>query len=143
MATHTIDIVQVFDWLYDITKQEYKNPTLDGTYYFPLRTVEQDGKDYDFALVVGWREYCYSPKETLHDLCGKIAFQSSNSCMFEYDIDWTMPANEDGEVWDTECSLSDFKENDVKMMIKTADWFVKNYLAILEAVEKGELKLIW
>ena len=134
---------QVFDWLCAVTEQEYKNPNIDGTYFFRLATVEQDGKDYDFALVVGWCEYYYSPKETFHDLCGKIAFQSSNSCMQDYDIDWIMPSYQDGEVWDTECSLCDFKENDVKMMIKTVYWFVKNYLAILEAVEKGELKLIW
>jgi hypothetical protein len=40
-------------------------------------------------------------------LCAKVAKQPINSIMQEYDIDWDMPMNKDGEIDDTEVTFVD------------------------------------
>ena len=54
-------------------------------------------------------------------LYAKLAYQPTNSLMQEYDIDWLMPTDENGEVDDTELAVGD-KPNDFDI-----DWWIKNW----------------
>ncbi len=87
---------------------DLKNPNKwDYTGYVTLDVV--DGKRW--AIVIGWMdgfedEGISDYKRDDCRLCGKVAYQSTNSVMQEYDYDWLMPYDENtGEVWDTDTSI--------------------------------------
>lgn len=91
----------------------------NGTYWWYLSTDENDN---DWAIVLGWSDGFGEPNE-IDDcvkencrLCVKLAYQPCKSLMREYDIDWTMPYNEEtGEVDDNEISI--YPDTDLKGII--------------------------
>ena len=98
--------------------------------------------DRDLAIFVGWtagydpndEDYIHAKDDPTFVLAAKIA--STHEYM-KTDLDWlTQPYYEDGEVWDTEITLtetSNFKAD--------ADWFIKSYKGIRKALDNGELLL--
>lgn len=106
--------------------QDFTNAVMDmrtnhsnGTYWWYLSTDENDN---DWAIVLGWSDGFGEPNE-IDDcvkencrLCVKLAYQPCKSLMREYDIDWTMPYNEEtGEVDDNEISI--YPDTDLKGII--------------------------
>ena len=85
------------------SKELYKAINLlheDETYFYYVSSAD---KKNDWALVFGYGEGFEEPT-----LCGKVAYQSKNCLMQEYDIDWTMPYDEEtGNVDDTEIAIGD------------------------------------
>ena len=97
---------RILDFLINVTEKEFKNPSYETTHIMLLDYIQQDGKDYDFALVVGWLYDEVDPDgEECYQLYAKVAYQSIDSVMVEYEYDWLMPYYNDDEVWDTESSL--------------------------------------
>lgn len=91
-----------------------------GTYHWPLE--ERDGNDW--AIVLGWspgfEEDGTKYTDGTYGLCAKVAYQPSNSMLqCDYDVDWLMPYDESGEVYDTEISISDDTESIVDWLLKT------------------------
>lgn len=72
------------------------NEDHESTWFLDLAT--HNGKRW--ALVAAWMDY---DNEDNWQAYGKVAYQPTNSIMQEYDIDWTMPYDEEsGEVDDSE-----------------------------------------
>ena len=46
-----------------------------------------------------------------------------------------------GDVCDTEISLVAFTKKEITAMLRKADWLAASYIAILEDIEKGDIKL--
>ncbi len=73
-----------------------ENEDHEATWFFDLAT--HNGKRW--ALVAAWMDY---DNDGHWQAYGKVAYQTTNSIMQEYDIDWTMPYDEEsGEVDDSE-----------------------------------------
>ena len=98
--------------------------------------------DEDLAIFVGWTDgydpddegYIHSENEPSFVLAAKIA--STHEYM-KTDLDWlTQPYYEDGEVWDTEITLT--KENNFE---QDAEWFIESYEKIRQGLDNGELLL--
>ena len=98
--------------------------------------------DKDLAIFVGWTEgydpedtdYIHSENDPSYVIASKIA--STHEYM-KTDLDWLVqPYYEDGEVWDTEITL-----NNNSNFTEDADWFIKSYKDIREALDRGELLL--
>lgn len=93
-------------------KAEWKNGISGTTYWYTLDIIN----DKEYAVVMGWNDGFAEDKPTL---CMKLAFLPTNSLMSEYDIDWLMPYDEQGEVDDTEMSIE--SEDDI---IKAVEYMV-------------------
>lgn len=108
------------DWTYElkILKEHFARLKEKGdmkdygwTYYEPLYI---DNNRNRWAIVLGYTDYDNPEKFYIY---GKVAYQPTNSLMQEYDIDWTMPYNEEtGEVDDMEIRVDD--ESDLKWLIE-------------------------
>lgn len=92
--------------VYDVAMLTYMAPSImevlvfldiTSTYIVPLKTND---KENNWAMVFGW-----GSDEPTSSLYGKIAYQPKNSLMQDYNIDWLMPINDNGEVDDTEISI--------------------------------------
>lgn len=95
------------------------------TYFWYLDT---DNNNNNWAIVLG-RQDGFEEAEDINDkcaigtcrLCAKLAYQTSNSIMQEYEIDWLMPYNEETmEVEDNEISI--YQDSDLEEII---DWLLK------------------
>lgn len=94
-------------------KEQGDRKEYDWTYILPFYI---DNHKNRWAIVMAYMDY------DIDDLriYGKVAYQPVNSLMQEYDIDWTMPYNEEtGEVDDMEVSIDD--ELDLKWLIEQAE----------------------
>lgn len=106
--------------------EDMKKTKFDGTYHWILG---RDENNNDWAIVLGWAGG-YEPNEDddcidgTYSLCAKVAYQPSNSLMqCDYDIDWTMPYDEEsGEVDETEIAI--FTGCDMGYVI---DWLLDCY----------------
>lgn len=106
--------------------EDMKISKYNGTYHWLLNT---DDNGNDWAIVLGWsdgfevdtNDDCMSGT---YRLCAKLAYQSHNNIMqCDYDIDWTIPYDEEsGEVDDTEISIYP----DTNMQ-ETVDWLLECY----------------
>lgn len=133
---------RMFEFLANVTEKELKNPSFETTHIMLLDSVEQNDKVYDFALVVGWLcEGTDADGEDYYQLFSKIAYQSIDCLMSDYDFDWYMPWYSDNDVCDTEISLVAFTKKEITAMLREADWLAASYIAILEDIEKGDIKL--
>ena len=81
-----------------------------------------------WAVVLGWVDG-YETKDKDSDyvfstlrICGKVASLRNNSVMSEYDIDWLMPADEDGEIIDTETSIESDADIDDAIKFWQKEW---------------------
>lgn len=105
---------------------------VSGTWSWVLNT---DDKRNNWAIVLGWRDghdendHCCQYSVGEYHLCAKLAYQPSNSIMqCDYDIDWTMPYNEEtGDVDDNEvyiCCYDDAED--------VVNWLLKVYRTYFE-----------
>ena len=90
------------------------NEDHESTWFLVLET--HNGKRW--ALVAAWMDYDDTDDWKLY---AKLAYQPTNSLMQEYDIDWLMPTDENGECDDTELAVGD-EPNDFDI-----DWWIKNW----------------
>ena len=88
---------------------------LNGTEIYKLAEIE--GKVWGF--VCGWSED--SDTGELH-LYGKIAYTSSRSAMSDYDYDWFMPEDENGNIVETELEIDPYGDID-----SDVDWWVDSW----------------
>lgn len=85
-----------------------KNP--DGCYFFKVGKTE-DGKDIALVLghVEGYEEgekYQTKSGDTIFTLCGKVAV-NIDDLQCDYNYDWYMPWDENGDVFDSETAIND------------------------------------
>lgn len=99
-----------------------------GTYYFELGKTD-DGKA--IALVLGYElgyndgeDYQVKCGDKTYTLCGKIAV-NIDDLQCDYNIDWFMPWNEDGDVYNTSMALSKNHAEDLTWFLSQADEVIK------------------
>lgn len=88
------------------------------TWYHTLEI--KDGTRW--AIVFAWMDWDNNNKWRLF---GKVACQSINCIMQEYDIDWDYPVTEDGEDDDTEVSIANEKMDSIDEF--DIDWLIKEW----------------
>lgn len=99
-----------------------------GTYYFELGKTD-DGKA--IALVLGYElgyndgeDYQVKCGDKTYTLCGKIAV-NIDDLQCDYDFDWYMPSNKDGDVYDTSMALSKNHAEDLAWFLGEAEEVIK------------------
>lgn len=104
-----------FEW----AQESYKaicDGDYESTFIYSLDFI--DDPKHDWALLMSY--VIYDRDDEFVGL--KLAYQSSNSIMSDYHVDWLMPWDDDsGEVWDTE---SEFRTDgsSVEDIIKTVGY---------------------
>ena len=98
------------------------NEDHESTWFLVLET--NNGKRW--ALVAAWMDYNDTDDWKLY---AKLAYQPTNSLMQEYDIDWLMPTDENGECDDTELAVGNEPNDfDIDWWIKNWEYFKENYV---------------
>lgn len=113
--------------------------TDSGTYYFELGKTD-DGKT--IALVLGYElgyndgeDYQVKVGTETYTLCGKIAINIDDlQCDYDYDFDWYMPSNKDGDIYDTSMALSKNHAEDLT-------WFLSQAEEMMNLMDKGVLTI--
>ena len=113
------------------------NGYIDGVSYIPLSKTD-DGKT--IALVLGY-ELGYNDGEKwqvkvgtkTYTLCGKIAI-NIDDLQCDYDYDWYMPSNKDGDIYDTSMALSENHAEDLT-------WFLGEAEEMINLMNKGVLTI--
>ena len=108
-----------------------------GTYYFELGKTD-DGKT--IALVLGYElgyndgeDYQVKVGTETYTLCGKIAI-NIDDLQCDYDFDWYMPSNKDGDIYDTSMALSKNHAEDLT-------WFLSQAEEMIDLMNKGVLTI--
>ena len=108
-----------------------------GTYHFDLGKTD-DGKT--IALVLGYElgyddgeEYQAKCGDKTYTLCGKIAV-NIDDLQCDYDYDWYMPWNKNGDVFDTSTALSKNHKQDL-------EWFLSQADEMIDLLQKGVLTI--
>ena len=105
------------------------NGYIDGVSYIPLSKTD-DGKT--IALVLGY-ELGYNDGEDyqvkygddlIFTLCGKIAI-NIDDLQCDYNFDWYMPSNKDGDIYDTSMALSKNHAEDLAWFLGEAEEVIK------------------
>lgn len=106
-----------------------------GVWSYPLVALD-DGRE--LCLVVGWEEghdkgekFQREENGKIYTLCGQVAI-NIDDLQCDYNMDWYMPCNEDGDVYDTNVALEGADD---------LDFFVGEAKVIAEMMNKGELKI--
>ena len=115
----------------DAIKAFEKDDTANGVIYNPIKRLD-DGRY--LCLVFGWGEG-YDKDDTLiqrdgYTLCAKLAI-NIDDLQCDYDIDWYMPYDDKGNVWDTDMSVDPH----------SWDWYDDQAKQIIEAYNKGEISV--
>ena len=104
------------------------NEDHETTWYYELAT--HNGKRW--ALVAAWMDW---DDENDWKPYAKLAYQSTNSLMQEYDCDWLMPQEyecmgleDDSLVDDTECPID--SDADIDWWLKQWEEFKENYVYV-------------
>ena len=128
----------------NVSIKEFKNAIdtmlngyIDGVSYIPLSKTD-DGKT--IALVLGY-ELGYNDGEKwqvkvgtkTYTLCGKIAI-NIDDLQCDYDYDWYMPSNKDGDIYDTSMALSKNHAEDLT-------WFLGEAEEMINLMNKGVLTI--
>lgn len=100
-----------------------ENEDHESTWFFDLET--HNGKRW--ALVAAWMDYDDNDDWKAY---AKLAYQTTNTLMQEYDWDWTMPYDEEfGEVDDTELLIgSEPNDSDIDWWLEQWERFKKEYV---------------
>ena len=94
----------------------------EGTWILDLET--HNGKRW--ALVAAWMDYDCDDAWKVY---AKLAYQPTDSLMQEYDIDWLMPIDENGDVDDTELFVgSEPNDSDIGWWLKNWEYYKENYV---------------
>lgn len=106
----------------------------DGVSFIEMGTLE-DGRK--LCLVFGWEngydkgeDFQYHDDEGLWTLCSKLAV-NTDDLQCDYEMDWTMPYHEDGEVWATDMAVR--KDED-------GEYYMKEAKYMIDALNSGEVK---
>lgn len=127
--------VEIATWLKTTAKRMAKE---DGA---GCASLFIDRNNHDIALSVGWLGG-YDPKNTGSDFRSKKQPEYAlNAELVKYnpadcaDLEWMeMPYDEKtGEVWNTGCTLGENTD-----WLKTADYYLKEFKAMVEAARKRE-----
>jgi len=105
------------DKIMDALNDMRESKDFQATSYVPLGVDD----DNIYAIVIAWMDYDNTDDWTLY---AKLAYQPKNSLMQEYDIDWLMPIDDNGDVIDTEISNPD---------IHDIGFLVDSYISIIVA----------
>ena len=95
-----------------------------GTYHWKIKHIKQNV----WAIVLGYSDgFEPEPNNPYRkgdcNLCIKLAFQPNNSVMqCDYDIDWLMPYEDNGDVDDTELTLSEGDD-----LNEAVDWLFNQF----------------
>lgn len=127
--------------MYPITKNDIENAvkTLrdnnNGTVY-QVVGYTQDGQG--LYLVMGYQDgyekgekYQTIEGEKIYTLCGKLACNVS-SLQCDYDVDWYMPWQSNGDVYDTDTAITDDFQS-------LADFYNQSAKEIIALMNKGDL----
>ena len=113
------------------------NGYIDGVSYIPLSKTD-DGKT--IALVLGYElgyndgeDYQVKVGTKTYTLCGKIAI-NIDDLQCDYDFDWYMPSNKDGDIYDTSMALSKNHAEDLT-------WFLGEAEEMMNLMNKGVLTI--
>ena len=113
------------------------NGYIDGVSYIPLSKTD-DGKT--IALVLGYElgyndgeDYQVKCGDKTYTLCGKIAV-NIDDLQCDYDFDWYMPSNKDGDIYDTSMALSKNHAEDLT-------WFLGEAEEMINLMNKGVLTI--
>ena len=113
------------------------NGYIDGVSYVPLSKTD-DGKT--IALVLGYElgyndgeDYQVKVGTETYTLCGKIAV-NIDDLQCDYDFDWYMPSNKDGDIYDTSMALSKNHAEDLT-------WFLSQAEEVINLMNKGVLTI--
>lgn len=113
------------------------NGYIDGVSYIPLSKTD-DGKT--IALVLGYElgyndgeDYQVKVGNNTYTLCGKIAI-NIDDLQCDYDYDWYMPSNKDGDIYDTDMALSKNHAEDLT-------WFLGEAEEMINLMDKGVLTI--
>ena len=116
---------------------DMRNAYVDGVVHFDLGKTD-DGKT--IALVLGYEDgyndgedYQIKMGDTTLTLCGKIAI-NIDDLQCDYDFDWYMPWNKDGDVFDTSMALSKDHTEDL-------EWFLSQAEEMINLLQKGVLTI--
>lgn len=122
-----------------ITKKLFKDAIkarkdfIDGVTYIPVRHLK-DGRD--LCLVFGYEQgYARGDADYQVDdytLCAKLAV-NIDDLQCDYDIDWYMPWDKDGNIYDTDMSVT--KD------CSSADWYNEAADIIANKLDNGELEV--
>ena len=91
-----------------------------------------------FSIVFGWQDG-YDKDDTLiqqldggklYTLCCKVAY-NCDDLQCDYDYDWYMPCDKDGNVYDTEMAVA---------TVRDYEWFETELKRVSELYDKGEIK---
>lgn len=115
-------------------KVEWVLENKGGVAWFNMGWLE-DGRE--LGLVIGLGEgYDKDDKliqiednGVLYTVCSKLAV-NIDDLQCDYDWDWYMPWDKDGNIWDTDTAVK--KDYDL-------DWYIEESKAMLEAFNKGEI----
>ena len=114
----------------EILKEKIKSvETQGGVSWLPMGELP-NGKL--LCLVIGEIDNC---------IMGKLAINTSR-LQCDYGLDWLMPTDQNGDVYDTEIVFVDKSENatsDDNDLENDVQWFTEQTELILKKVEKGEL----
>ena len=113
------------------------NGYIDGVSYIPLSKTD-NGKT--IALVLGYElgyndgeDYQVKVGTKTYTLCGKIAI-NIDDLQCDYDFDWYMPSNKDGDIYDTSMALSKNHAEDLT-------WFLSQAEEMIDLMNKGVLTI--
>ena len=110
--------------------------------YVPLERID----DNDYAIVFGYLDGYDEEDAQITDgygnycLNGKVGYQSENSIMTEFEVDWLMPYNEENcETWDTCLTLDPSGcESGIDWLIEQAEYILRAVKLNLEMQESYE-----
>lgn len=98
------------------------NEDHESTWIFNLSTYNKKR----WALVAAWMDYDDNDNWQLY---AKLAYQPTNYLMQEYDIDWLMPTDENGECDDTELAVgSEPNDTDINWWLENWEYFKNHYV---------------
>ena len=113
------------------------NGYIDGVSYIPLSKTD-DGKT--IALVLGYElgyndgeDYQVKVGTKTYTLCGKIAI-NIDDLQCDYDFDWYIPSNKDGDIYDTSMALSKNHTEDLT-------WFLSQAEEMIDLMDKRVLTI--
>lgn len=119
-----------------------ENSYIDGVSYIPLDKTS-DGKT--IAIVIGWQDGyeegekwqvkmpMLNEKDLIFTLCAKVAI-NIDDLQCDYNFDWYMPSNKDGDVFDTDSALSGDYKRDL-------EWLTSQAEEVIDGLNKGVLTI--
>lgn len=112
------------------------NGYIDGVSYLPLGKTDDDKT---IAIVIGWQDgygndrngQCDGEKwqvkygdNLIFTLCAKVAI-NIDDLQCDYNFDWYMPSDEDGDIYDTDTALTGDYKCDLEWLLGEAKEMIK------------------